>query len=240
MNDIIDQLLDAGSAFRLERKYVVDTLSMAEVICQLQMHPACFSTIYYPRAINNIYFDAIDQDAYWANVDGRDERVKARIRWYGATFGMIEKPVLELKIKRGICNYKLNYPLQKFALDESWNMGFMMKIFQTSDLPAVLIERLKELDVAVLNSYHRQYFQSHDRKYRVTLDDQLCFYRLQSKDNTFLAKTTIDDEIIVELKYDVPADQQATTIALELPFRLIRHSKFVRGVQHASLEGIGF
>lgn len=39
--------------------------------------------------------------AYQDNLIGISDRMKVRIRWYGALLGLIEEPVLELKIKRG-------------------------------------------------------------------------------------------------------------------------------------------
>ena len=85
--------------YRYERKFVTSSFSTIEVEALIKMHPAMFSEVFFERWVRNIYFDSLELKNFYSNVNGDMQRRKARIRWYGATFGPIEHPVLEIKIK---------------------------------------------------------------------------------------------------------------------------------------------
>ena len=87
---------------RYERKFVVENLDNGEIEYLIKHNPKMFSEIFYKRVVNNIYLDSLDFKNYKETLSGSAQRVKIRIRWYGKTFGLIRKPVLELKNK--ICN----------------------------------------------------------------------------------------------------------------------------------------
>lgn len=97
--------------YRKERKFVVSGKSATAVEFFIKVHPAMFSQPFPPRFVNNIYFDSKDFHNYGDNVIGTANRVKFRIRWYGEQFGYIKKPVLEIKIKKGLAGSKRHYPL---------------------------------------------------------------------------------------------------------------------------------
>ena len=95
--------------YRYERKYFITEITYGDIDSIVKLHPAMFSEIFHKRSVNNIYFDSPDLNNYFDNIDGNMYRVKSRIRWYGRTFGVIEKPVLELKIKNGLLGRKECY-----------------------------------------------------------------------------------------------------------------------------------
>ena len=103
--------------FRYERKFLVTDLSLQQLELLIRFNPALFSVMYPPRSVNSIYFDHPDLRFYQENVAGLMNRTKVRIRWYGDTFGPIQRPVLEKKIKRGLLGYKESYPLAPFTLN---------------------------------------------------------------------------------------------------------------------------
>ncbi len=116
------------SDYRYERKFLVTEVDVAELDALVRYHPAVFSGIYHPRSINNIYFDSLDGTSHLENVEGNASRVKFRIRWYGDLLGQVDKPVLELKIKRGFLGRKESFRLTPFYLDESQgNHNFPLK-----------------------------------------------------------------------------------------------------------------
>ena len=102
--------------YRYERKYFITKITGKDIDSIVKLHPAIFSEIFHERSVNNIYFDTPDLNNYFDNIDGNMYRVKSRIRWYGMTFGVIEKPVLELKIKNGLLGRKESYSLDTFKL----------------------------------------------------------------------------------------------------------------------------
>ena len=71
-----------------------------DIYNQILLSPAFFKEIYYERRVNNIYLDSFDYANYYANINGEQNRVKQRIRWYGDTFDA-KTPILEYKIKHG-------------------------------------------------------------------------------------------------------------------------------------------
>ena len=82
---------------------------------------------------------------------------------------------------------------------------------------------------ALLNRYRRKYFLSFDRKFRLTIDDELSYFGIGSNNNHFSEQYTSND-VIVELKYDRTFDDLAYAISNKLPFRLTKSSKYVNGI----------
>ncbi len=216
---------------RFERKYVVHDMEYHAVIQQVKNNNAAFSDLYYPRYINNIYFDTCDMDFFFDNVSGKGSRKKARIRWYGDLMGRIEKPVLEFKLREGMVGNKISFELDGFVLDETISKGILDRVFESSKLPSWVLGVMKMLSPALLNRYHRQYFISFDGDFRITVDNELEYYLIGSNNNSFMEKHTCDDTI-VELKYHNKLDgKQAAEISNELPFRLTKSSKYVNGFE---------
>jgi len=216
--------------YRFERKFFVTDLTKHEILRLIKVHPMMFSEIFQERFVNNIYFDSPDLDDYYASVDGLDHREKRRIRWYGDLLGRIEKPVLELKIKDGVVGRKENFPITPFSLDESYHFNTTVEVFKKSDLPAKVKAEMIVLLPALLNRYRRQYFQSANRRYRVTVDTDLEFYRLKPRSNTFLDKWIDRESVIVELKYANKKDSAADLISRHFSFRVTKSSKYVNGI----------
>ena len=216
--------------YRYERKFVAPGLSREEIETMIKMHPAMFSEIYHARNVNNIYFDSLSLKNFFANIDGNQHRVKCRIRWYGELFGRIEKPILELKIKNGLMGKKESYLLPDFTLDRNFDIEMLRQAFRQADIPGIVGLDLASLQPALLNRYTRKYFQTADRKYRITVDTDLEYYRIHPNRNTFLHCSKDRDNIVIELKYDKAGDPLAENISRSFPFRLSRNSKYVNGI----------
>jgi SPX domain protein involved in polyphosphate accumulation len=215
--------------YRYERKLYVVDLDEHEIEMLIKLHPAMFSEIYYARFVNNIYLDTFRMDSYFANVDGLTERAKFRVRWYGDLFGLIEKPVLEVKRKQGLLGIKEACAIAPFVLDHHFNTDRMMEAFKESALPEHLRMHLYGLDVSLLNRYKRKYFQSFDRKYRITLDSQMSYHEIRGQDNTFLNKSIDRNGTIVEVKYDAKNHDHVESILNHFPVRVTKCSKYVTG-----------
>lgn len=218
-------------ASRFERKFVVEDMHYHEIIQQIRNNRASFSILYYPRYINNIYFDTNDIDFYTDNVSGKGSRKKARIRWYGDLTGRIENPVLEFKMREGMVGNKLSFKLKEFTLDNNFNGKYISEIIKSSDLPQWAQNVMLMLSPALLNRYHRQYFISFDNNFRLTVDNELEYYGISRGLNNLIEKHTIDN-VIVELKYANKFDgKEAAYITNSLPFRLTKSSKYVVGFE---------
>src|SRR5579872_1124802 len=121
---------------RHERKFLVPRPSWDSVEFRIRLNPGVFSSIFHPRAVNNIYLDSPALRFYFMNTEGAAERTKVRIRWYGDLFGALSRPVLEFKIKHGLAGEKESFPLKPFLLDENFNATALDQVIQKSELPA--------------------------------------------------------------------------------------------------------
>lgn len=216
--------------YRKERKFVVEEVGLNVVESIVKSHPAMFSRAYPPRHVNNIYFDTPKFQNLNDNVIGSANRYKFRIRWYGPQLGFIEKPVMEIKIKKGLAGSKMHFPLAPFTLKRGISQTQIEEILSESVLPDEMRAILETLSPTLLNRYHRKYFHSANRKFRITLDHQLSFTRISRYQNYFLRRIINKDKIVLELKYDVAHDEEAGWISNNFPFRLSKNSKYVNGV----------
>ncbi|MBM3881598.1 MAG: polyphosphate polymerase domain-containing protein [Verrucomicrobia bacterium] len=217
-------------ALRYERKWVASPLSLIEVLAVVRRHPALFVEVYPPRCINNIYFDTPGLADYHAHVNGIARRCKTRIRWYGDLDGDIARPVLELKVKRGLLGWKEQYALPRLRLPGVGTGGMNLRPWVEALSEANLRDRLLSHQPVLLNRYQRRYFRSSDRGYRLTVDWGLEFRRYDGVDGAPFGRTAAADPIVLELKYERGQAEGFERVARALPFRLTRFSKYVYGV----------
>jgi len=217
--------------YRYERKFTVpDKFTLKTIEQIIKQNKAMFREVFHIRQVNNIYFDTVRYNDYFDNVLGVSDRKKIRIRWYGDTFGEIKKPVLEVKIKKGIVGDKWSYKLKPFVLDNDFDNDIIQNIFKASSLPLPILESTKMVTPTLLNSYSRKYFMSADNKFRVTLDFKLLYHKIGKRFNNFNLAPVSDENKIIELKYGLLDDKTANAISTQFPFRLNKNSKYVNGV----------
>ena len=92
-------------------------------------------------------------------------------------------------------------------------------------------KKIKLYQPVLLNRYRRKYFQSFDKNYRITIDKNLSYYKINKHTNNFLNKSVDHLSKIVELKYHSSKDSYAEAIVSSLPFRLNKNSKYVNGLE---------
>jgi SPX domain protein involved in polyphosphate accumulation len=226
-------MAQTAELYRYERKFLVPSGSSAEM--GIKLNPAVFSPIHYRRTVNNIYLDSPALRLYFMNLQGATARTKVRIRWYGDLLGTLPSPVLEFKTKQGLLGQKASFPLKPLLLDETFAAEFLQTALRGSALPQHVNHLLNGLEPTLVNSYSRTYYQSADRKFRLTLDSRLKFFRVRPGHNTWLCKAPHCDFEVLELKYDQEHAKASEHIAAALPFRMTRMSKYVFGVE--SLDG---
>ncbi len=228
MEKLTQQDIEEG---RCERKFIVSNLTFEEIERLIRHNPSIFSEIFYERQVNSMYLDFVSLESYRDNIEGSPKRLKIRIRWYGEIFGLIKNPVLELKIKEGEIGRKLTFPLNQFTLNENFSKELLQKeVFDKSDLPDWLNEKLKLTQPFMLNCYKRKYFLSDNKAYRITLDKDLIFFDIKNNQNFFRHKLEDKQNIILEIKYNKKDDNKVEQITQHFPFRLTKSSKYVFGV----------
>ena len=218
------------SKSRYERKFVIRSHDIRQIESMLRIHPAAFREIYKKRQVNNIYLDTLDLKSYFDNVHGNTTRVKVRIRWYGDTFGKIEKPVLEMKIKNGLAGRKRSYRLNPFTLDRDFSSHTLTGAFDHPMLPLWVREKITPYRPALLNSYLRKYYVSSDLKVRITLDEKMTYYHIGSQNNNFIQRYEERNAVIMEMKYALEAAGLASDITQHFPMRMTKSSKYVNGI----------
>jgi len=228
--------------YRFERKFRLTNISAQELEDLVKCHPAFFAEEHPPRAVNNIYFDSLHLDSFADNVEGFTHRRKIRIRWYGQLFGNIENPVLECKIKQGLVGKKQRFPFPAFSVEVPFNAQVLLDGLKQINLDSFGMQLKNEqekqrlqlvlaaVNPTLLNHYQRKYFCSADKRYRLTIDTDLCYYPLQGYTNHFLHPISENYHIIMELKYSSDLDNQADHIVNFFPFRVTKSSKYVNGI----------
>lgn len=218
--------------YRYERKFLLEDLHICQASAIIKLHPRMFSETYPPRYVNNLYLDTVDMENYYDNVNGAALRRKVRVRWYETPFGQVRHPVLEIKVKDGLAGTKYAYPLAPFCLDQSFSSRYFRSILLNSSLPENVCRDLRRFEVVLLNRYYRYYYSSRDGHFRVTLDSQMSFYRVNSTiSNSFIHRQVNDHNLVVELKYDIDHDLNANRVASFFPFRVTKNSKYVEGIE---------
>ena len=214
---------------RYEKKFVVPFNIEHGVQVVVATHPALFSEIYEERVVNNVYLDTEDLDYYRVHVEGGHARVKVRLRWYGIGQDIIE-PSLELKVKKGEVGYKKLYPMEAVQLKKV--CGDIQFEFERNDLDIVDGVDLKMLKPVIFNSYKRSYWLSGDGYLRLTVDHDLRGVDLLDDASDCDAGGEYEGEgVIVELKYDREHYELAQRAGQYLPWRQVRNSKYVMGVE---------
>lgn len=216
--------------YRFERKFVFENKQAAYVESLVKNHPANFHEIFRQRHINNIYFDKPDLDFYFNNSDGKSKRLKVRIRWYGTTFGSIQEPVLEFKIKEGELGMKKSFPLPDFIIENGFNAQNIVQLIRQADLPKAIGEQMNGLQPRLVNSYCRSYYRSFNHHFRFTVDHDLDYFPFSQNHNLFLHKMADWNKVILELKYDQEYATEVDRITRYLPVRLSKFSKYVAGI----------
>jgi SPX domain protein involved in polyphosphate accumulation len=214
--------------YRFERKYVIPHSLKKDIEFIIKTSPFSCRSIHQPRQVNNIYFDGFLLQNYLENIDGHNKRSKYRIRWYGELFDKIKNIKLEIKIKQSLLGHKELYLLNAFDTRKGILYDDVYSLLTNSKLPFNLMQKLKFMKPALLNSYQRKYYESFDRKIRVTIDDKLFYQSLLSE--KFTSRVVHNSYSILELKYNHADNDYASKLASILPIKQTKYSKYITGI----------
>ncbi len=216
---------------RYELKFLANGHSLAEALALVRHHPASFREAFPPRTVNNLYLDSPGLRDYFDHVNGVADRAKSRIRWYGPLTGRVEKPMLERKIKRGAVSGKALHALPPLFQNGGGFRHTIGEALGQDGLAETVRSTLRQLEPSVLNRYRRHYFESADRRFRLTVDSELQFASVRGAESGPLRGSASHGSPILELKYQPQHADRAAAITNALPFRVTRCSKYVLGIE---------
>lgn len=194
---------------RYERKIYLPLLTRELAETYIKLHPYGFREIYYKRQVNSVYFDTASLDCFWKNEHNATKRAKLRVRWYGENLKCPDDAQLEIKIKHGTVGDKVTSEWGKLA-------------------DPFILSQIKQTSPVLLITYQRRYFQSYDKKFRITVDSDIN-YRGITK-GCFEKQVYSDVGRVIELKYAAELDIEAKAIVEKLPGRVGKFSKYARGI----------
>lgn len=217
-------------AGRYERKIRVAPTREEWVRSLIRQHPARLCETYPARYVNNLYLDTACHTHYVDHINGVARRKKFRLRWYGPLDAT--RPALSLEVKRrdGWINAKHVYPLSDSCPGDGFKAGGWRQMLGTSKFPVSILEAVVHLEPALVNRYHRRYYESHNRQVRVTVDTDMSFYHA-SRLGERRGGAARDQAVIVEIKFDADAVEYGTHVAAAFPVSLSKNSKYVNGIQ---------
>lgn len=213
--------------YRYERKFVVEGLDRDFPETAVKLHPAGFYEIYHERHINNVYLDTPRFDFYYDNVEGRHDRIKVRVRWYGDFFGEIGNPILEIKKKSGVVGTKESFKLPAFSFMSFEDIDNIKEAVTKADLPDEVRILVENLIPTLANRYRRKYFLDQTGDFRLTIDDDIEYYSILQGG----VMVNEDNKVVIELKYDSGKNELLNKVVKFLPFRLTKNSKYVTGIE---------
>ena len=218
---------------RFEKKYKFNPFEDLALINCLKCYG--FSEIYSERSVQSLYYDTNDFDLYHDSVNGIQNRIKIRARFYNR---FNKKFNLEYKIKLSELGYK------NFPNSDSINSGkkIPLEFSKYSDKKSELllpshIEKLYFPKIFI--NYDRKYFYSTRFNIRITIDKNLKFSMAKifgEKIKVFLTKPITYN--VLEIKYDQKnfVDNTFTNIiSNSVNLMLERSSKYCDAVESVYL-----
>ena len=205
---------------RLEKKFVFLPGDNRKI--EILKIEGFFKKIYYKRRVNSIYYDTIDLNCLWDNINGFSNRDKYRVRWYDDINN--SEVFFEKKKKINQATQKTKISLGKFKNQEDLNIFLKSKEFDNSLFKITTLNLVQVLTV----SYSRDYYIDNKKKLRITFDENIKTH--QNFEGNFFKNLANIDNNILEFKYLLEDSDYVRQKMYNLNFNL-RNQKFSKYVQ---------
>ncbi len=212
-----------GWTVRMERKQIVPFSETTRVQARIKRLPLAFRTAYPERIVTSLYFDTLDKRFLHEAIDGIGEREKIRIRFYGDLYP--SRAALEIKRREGTSMRKGVFG--PFDVPSGEDNAIVSRLLE--GVGQLDQGRLKTLRPVLMNRYQRRYYESADRRLRVTVDENIRYFRISPQSVSEAALP--EQPAVIEVKYAPEYEELASRVTNALPYRLAKHSKYVRGLQ---------
>ena len=215
---------------RYEIKMTCDETLLPDIRAWVRLHPDAFFEAYPSRQVNSLYLDTPEAHCLEDNLLGARERGKLRYRWYGTDDSAV-RGSLELKRKsnqlgwKGRCEIPVTLDLRTITWAE-WREHLER---HATGAMALWLSRIDR--PTLLNRYLREYYESMDRRVRITIDYAQRFYEQVSYPAPNLViQSPVDSALVVEVKCDVDQHRRLSNVLSLLPLQVERNSKYVNGL----------
>ena len=215
--------LDKKKINRFERKWILNGGDHLKLVNALLRSNFFFKFQFPNRKVNSLYFDTNEYSSIIENLDGVTKKKKIRLRWYGDKM-FLNKPMLEIKKKRGYETKKESYNLEILNGINYLDPQNLKKILKTINL---FLNLKKNLYPILTTHYERSYFISNQDNVRATIDFNLESIFLKNLSEMNILKKYYP-ECILELKYSTNIDRFVRHQLNDMSLRLSKNSKFVK------------
>jgi hypothetical protein len=205
---------------RLEKKFLFLPGDIKKI--ELLKIEGFFKKIYNKRKVNSIYYDTIDLNCLWDNINGFSNRDKYRVRWYDKIDN--SEVFFEKKKKINQLTQKTKISLGKFKNQEDLNFFLKSQDFVNSIFKITSLNLIQVLTV----SYIRDYYLDDKDKLRITFDKNIKTH--QNFQGIFFKNLAYISNNILELKYLLEDSDYVRQKMYNLNFNL-RNQKFSKYVQ---------
>ena len=224
--------LDVPKETRYEVKFICYDDKYKLILNWIKLNQLNFLREHPSRAVNNIYFDSIDNKSYSDNISGISSRAKIRYRWYGK-LNDDKNGNLEIKFKRNLFGWKKKIRIVKSLIKDNLDWSEIINLL-TINLQGNLKEFFKSNSKPqIINQYQRDYFVSFDRKIRLTIDKNHKIYdqRMFKTPNITKRKTT-QNYLAIEFKFN-RGDLRYYKSMLDnfIPIQLSKNSKYINSIR---------
>ena len=205
---------------RLEKKFVFLPGDSRKI--ELLKIEGYFRKIYNKRKVNSIYYDTLDLNCLWDNINGFSNRDKYRVRWYDDINN--SEVFFEKKKKINQATQKTKISLGKFKNQEDLNFFLKSNDFVNSIFKITSLNLVQVLTV----SYNRDYYLDDKNKLRITFDKNIKTH--QNYEGSFFRNLANISNNILEFKYLLKDSDYVRQKIYNLNFNL-RNQKFSKYVQ---------
>ena len=214
---------------RYEVKFITNQEYYDQVMLWIKDSILSFRKTFANRIVNNIYFDDHDFTSFHENIIGMSKRNKIRYRWYG-NLEDVTSGSLEIKHKDNNLGTKEIYNITNIEFDrESKWLHFTQSL--EAQLPTKAKQYLLDTKPVLFNSYHRQYFESRNKKVRITIDQKQKFYKQRSSLKPNFHKSNLPLDILtIEIKAEKQYQNIVSALLKDIPIRQTKYSKFIVGM----------
>ena len=223
--------MKSDTIWRYERKYLIEKYNKKNLETLLKNNKFLFKKKFQERKVRSIYFDDLDFNSYYQNIQGLSNRTKYRLRWYGDTFKESLNAQFELKIKNNKTNSKEIYKVNKIHFDINDNEQIILKKTLNAIDNKELCIMIKNLKPITFVEYERKYYESFCKNIRITFDSNLSFRRASNP----IIKNSLLNYEVVEIKYSEKNEEEFFKFIPYFKRRSSRNSKYVNSIHNLSI-----